>query len=60
MSTPQTRTETESRKKRTKAMGKYEDAIEIVDDDHRILTSHMQDADGNWRQFLMGHYRRKK
>lgn len=41
-------------------MANFRDVIEIKSDDHRTLSSYMQDADGNWRQFMTGHYRRKK
>lgn len=40
-------------------MAKYKDAIELVSDDHRILTSHMLGDDGTWHQFMTAHYRRK-
>ena len=39
---------------------KYKDAIEIVSPDHRILTSQFQSEDGQWHQFMIAHYRRKK
>lgn len=38
----------------------YQDIIEIVDDDNRILRSRMQGADGNWTQIMTAHYKRKK
>jgi hypothetical protein len=41
-------------------MAKYRDVIEIKSDSHRILSSHVLDEDGNWRQFLTAHYRRKQ
>ena len=41
-------------------MVEYRDAIEIVSPDHRILTSSMQDASGNWVTFMTAHYHRKK
>ena len=40
-------------------MGKYRDAIEIVDDDHRIMTAEFQGEDGSWSKFMTAHYRRK-
>jgi hypothetical protein len=42
------------------SMAPFKDVIEIKSDDHRILTSHMQDDEGNWRQFMTAHYHRKK
>jgi hypothetical protein len=38
----------------------YQDIIEFVDDDHRLLRSQLRDKDGNWQQFMTAHYRRKK
>ncbi len=40
------------------AMAHYKDVFELVDRDHRILTSHIRDEQGNWTQFMTGHYRR--
>lgn len=39
---------------------KYQDIIEIVSDDHRILKSQVQGADGKWNQFMTAHYKRQK
>ncbi|MBV6457864.1 MAG: hypothetical protein HONBIEJF_00984 [Fimbriimonadaceae bacterium] len=36
----------------------YRDVIEIIDDNHRTLTSYGQDDDGNWQQFMKAHYTR--
>ena len=41
-------------------MAKYKDAIEFVSDDHRTLTSRMLGPDGQWHEFMVAHYRRKK
>lgn len=41
-------------------MGKYRDAIEIVSDDHRVMTAAFQGEDGSWNQFMTIHYRRSK
>ncbi len=39
---------------------KYKDVIEIKNQDHRILSSHIQAADGSWQRFMVAHYRRRK
>ena len=41
-------------------MAKYRDAIEVVSDDHRIMTSEYQGEDGNWQKFMTLHYRRTR
>jgi hypothetical protein len=41
-------------------MANYQDIIEIVSPDHRILRSQFQNADGSWTQFMTAHYRRAK
>lgn len=38
----------------------YRDVIEIKSDDHRTMTSAMQNDDGTWTQFLQAHYHRQK
>jgi hypothetical protein len=40
-------------------LSNYKDVIELVDDDHRMLTGHVQQPDGRWRQFMTTHYRRQ-
>lgn len=37
----------------------YQDRMEFVDDDHRVLTSRTKDKDGKWQQFIEVHYYRK-
>ena len=41
------------------AMVPYQDIIEFVSDDHRMLKSQLHDKDGNWNHFMAAHYRRK-
>lgn len=41
-------------------MVRYRDVIEVKNDDHRLLTSHVQGEDGRWIQFMTANYRRKK
>lgn len=41
-------------------MARYRDVVEILSEDHRMLTSHMLGDDGNWQPFMKAHYRRKK
>src|SRR5919198_2288981 len=33
-------------------MAKYRDVVELVSDDHRVLTSHMLGDDGQWHQLM--------
>ena len=40
-------------------MVKYQDIIEFFSDDHRVLRSRMLGDDGNWREFMTAHYRRR-
>ncbi len=39
-------------------MAKYQDIIEFVTDDYRILSSKMLGSDGQWTPFMKAHYRR--
>ncbi len=41
-------------------MAKYQDAIELRGDDHRVLTAQVLTPDGIWHQFMTSHYRRVK
>jgi len=38
---------------------RYRDIMELDGDDHRVLTSHIRGEDGEWRQIVEVHYRRK-
>jgi hypothetical protein len=38
----------------------YQDIVEFVNDDHRVLRSQIQGDDGNWTQFMEAHYHRVK
>jgi hypothetical protein len=40
-------------------MAKYQDIIEFVSDDHRVMKSQILMEDGNWNQFMTAHYRRQ-
>ena len=40
-------------------MAKYQDVIELVSDDHRILRSRTPGPDGGWIEFMTAHYRRR-
>ena len=41
-------------------VSRYQDIIEIVSDDHRILRSQVLGDDGKWNQFMTAHYRRSR
>jgi Protein of unknown function (DUF1579) len=41
------------------AIAKYQDIIEFVSDDHRVMRSQILGDDGNWNHFMTAHYRRK-
>jgi uncharacterized protein YndB with AHSA1/START domain len=41
-------------------MRKYQDVISFRSDDHRTLTSRMLGDDGQWHEFMIANYRRKK
>lgn len=40
-------------------MAKYQDSIEFVNDDHRVLRSRVLGEDGTWVHFMTAHYHRK-
>ncbi|MFO0905977.1 MAG: DUF1579 domain-containing protein [Pirellulales bacterium] len=42
------------------AMARYQDMIEIVTDDERILSSQVLGTDGQWTLFMKAYYRRKR
>jgi len=39
---------------------KYQDIIEFISNDHRVLTSRTPDENGNWVEFMKAHYHRTK
>jgi hypothetical protein len=41
------------------AMAKYQDIIEFISDDHRMMKSQILMEDGTWNQFMTAHYRRQ-
>ena len=41
-------------------LAKYQDIVEFMSDDHRVLTARSQAPGGAWQQLMMVHYRRKK
>jgi hypothetical protein len=43
-----------------KKIAKYQDSIELVSDDHRVLRSRVLGDDGQWQDFMTAHYRRKR
>lgn len=38
------------------AMAKYQDIVEIIDNDHHLLKSRFQNPDGSWTQFMSAKY----
>ncbi|WP_169977522.1 DUF1579 domain-containing protein [Tautonia rosea] len=43
----------------SEGVSKYQDIIELVDDDHRIMRSQLLSDDGNWISFMTMRYRRR-
>jgi hypothetical protein len=41
------------------AIAKYQDIIEFISDDHRVMKSQILMEDGTWNQFMTAHYRRQ-
>lgn len=41
------------------AMTNYQDTIEFVSDDYRVMTSQILMNDGKWNHFMTAHYRRQ-
>jgi hypothetical protein len=39
-------------------LAKYQDIIELVDNDHYLFYSQVQNADGSWTRFMNGKYTR--
>jgi Protein of unknown function (DUF1579) len=42
------------------AMTKYQDIIEFVSPDHRMMTSKILEENGNWLEFMTAHYLRQR
>ena len=42
------------------SMAKYQDLLEFIDNDNRILSSQVLGPDGKWAPFMKSHYRRTK
>jgi Protein of unknown function (DUF1579) len=42
------------------AIAKYQDIIEFVSDDHRVMKSQILEDNGKWNHFMTAHYRRQK
>lgn len=42
----------------TNTLSKYQDIIEIIDENNRILSSQLLTEDGTWIPFMKSHYRR--
>jgi hypothetical protein len=42
------------------SLAKYQDIVEFMSDDHRVLTARAQTTAGNWQPLMMVHYRRQK
>jgi Protein of unknown function (DUF1579) len=38
----------------------YQDMIEFVDENYRVLSSQLRGPDGQWHKFMSAHYRRKQ
>jgi Protein of unknown function (DUF1579) len=43
-----------------RTLAKYQDIIELVSDDHRVLTARTLAPDGAWQQFMRVDYRRRR
>ena len=39
-------------------MADYQDVVEVIGPDHRVLRARMKQADGRWQQFMETHYHR--
>jgi Protein of unknown function (DUF1579) len=42
------------------AIAKYQDIIEFVNDDYRVMKSQILEDNGTWNHFMTAHYRRQK
>lgn len=39
-------------------MAKYQDIVEVIDQDHHLLRSQYQNSDGSWTKFMTAKYSR--
>lgn len=44
----------------TAERAQYKDVIEFMNNDHRVMTSHVLGDDGQWHHFMTAHYRRSE
>ena len=51
--------DTEGPRCEEEGMAKYQDIIEIINEDHWILSSRILEEDGKWCSFMSAHHRRR-